>query len=80
MMTKIYYLDVGYTEDTVLYEMIPKEVYRARHLTVEQIDEELDRLRVSRLVVDAGEPHIIDRLKARYIIHKLFRRKVQNDQ
>lgn len=72
-MSKLYLLEPGFVEDSVLYEVQLIEVERMPKFTAEQIANRLKECGVKRLVIDAGYPPLIERLKQHFVIKKILR-------
>lgn len=72
-MSKLYLLEPGFVEDSVLYEVQLKEVERMPRFTSDQIADRLKERGVKRLVIDAGYPPLIERLKQYFVIKKIIR-------
>lgn len=70
----MFYIEPGFTEPTRIYEITLKEVSQIEG-TVEQINDELDRLGARQVVIDNANPHFIDRIKTRRFVSKLMRRR-----
>ena len=79
MKHKLYLLEPGFNEDSVIYELKPREIVRLPRATVNEIEQELDRLQAVKIVVDAGYPSVIERLKLRRLVKKIFRRRLPNE-
>lgn len=77
-MSKIYLLEPSFSEDTVLYEVKLKEVSRIAGATIDEIEAELNWFDVQRLIIDAGYPNIIDRLRLRRLVRRIMRRPKHN--
>lgn len=61
-MNKLYRLDPGFVEDTVIYELVPREVGRLKTATLRETEAEMKRLGVKFVLIDSGYPEIIERL------------------
>ena len=75
-MIHYWLLKPGFSEDTVIYELRLVQRARLPQATIQDIEDKLDQLHVTNLVIDAGYPNIIDRLRLKFLIKKLLRRKV----
>lgn len=64
-MTKMYFVDIGFVEDTVVYELVPKEVGRLEQATVNDIVNYLEDNNIYTIVMDSAHPSIISELKRR---------------
>ncbi len=73
-MNKLFYYEPGFVEDSVIYEIKLKEVARLPRATLEEVEAKMDELGVGRVVIEAGEPTIIERIKLRRHVKKLLRR------
>jgi hypothetical protein len=61
-MGKLYLLDVGFLEDTVVYELVPKEVARLKQATMKEVKDNLNDLDVRSVVIDSAVPDQIESL------------------
>lgn len=73
MSKKLYLLELGFLEDTVLYEVRLKEVSRYRGATLREVSDDLVRKGVVRLVIDNAHPEAINRLKGVFAVKKIIR-------
>lgn len=74
-MGEMFLLKPGFVEDSVIYKIELVEVARLSEATLDDIENKLDELGVRQLVLDAGHPQIIERLRRKWFIHKLLRKK-----
>ena len=79
-MNKLYLLEPGFHEDSVIYEVKLKEISRLPGATLNEVEEELDRLKVTKIIIDAGYPDIIGRIKLGRLVNKVCRRRLPKDQ
>ena len=70
---KLHYLDVGFSEDTVVYELVPKEVGRLSGATTQDIAEFLREKEIRTIVIDSAQPHIIYALRMRDKLGKILK-------
>lgn len=70
---KYYLLKPGFSEDSVLYEVKLKEVERMPRATADEIVDRLEKRGAKRLIIDAGYPSMIERLKLHFVINKIMR-------
>lgn len=61
-MSKLYLLDVGYVEPTVIYELVPKEIARLDMATLPEIDARMTELGAKFVVVDSAHPQVVNHL------------------
>jgi hypothetical protein len=73
-MSKLFLLEPGFVEPSVIYEVQLKEVARLERATVDDICNELDRLNVQQVVIDAGYPPLIERVGRHFMVKKIMRR------
>lgn len=59
-MSKLYLVDVGYCDDTVVYELVPKEVLRFKQKPFAEVISALSHLKAVHLLVDSAHPREID--------------------
>lgn len=69
--TKLYMVDIGFTKDTVIYELVPKEVTRLKTATTDDIKNTLENIGVKKLIVDAAMPEQAERLGRDFEVTKL---------
>lgn len=62
--SKIYLLDVGIVEDTVLYELVPKEVDRINGTLID-IQTMLDKNGARYIVMDSAYPEVVMELRCK---------------
>ena len=74
-MSKMYYVEPGFVEPTVIYEIQLVKIHELHGATVNDVNEELDKLGATKVVIDNANPHFIDRIKTRRFVHKLMRRR-----
>jgi len=79
-MNKLYLLEPGFHEDSVIYEVKLKEISRLPRATLNEVEGELDRLKITKIIIDAGYPDIIGRIKLRRLVNKVCRRRLPKDQ
>lgn len=53
-MKTIHYVDVGYLEDTVIYELVPKVVARLKEATMSDVARALDGLKADNVLLESG--------------------------
>lgn len=61
-MSKIYRVDVGFNDDTVIYELVPKEVARLKQATMGKVTDKLEVLNARYVLVDSGYPDAVEEL------------------
>ena len=69
-MKKVY-VDIGYSEPTVIYEIKLKKIAEIKNVTVEQIANKLDELETTNVVIEASSPHVIDKLRTKFLVQRL---------
>lgn len=79
-MGKLYLYEPGFAEDSVIYELKPKEVARLPKATLDEVQDKMDELGVHQVVIDAANPTVIERVKLRRQVKKLLRRKPNEHQ
>ncbi len=79
-MRKLYLYKPGFLEDSIIYELVPKEVARLKQATIEQVGDRMDELGIHQVVVDVAFPTVIDRIKLRRHVKKLLRLRPIPDQ
>ena len=62
MSDKLYMVDIGFHEDTVIYELQPVEVARLTNATMAEVESKLKAMEVRHLIVEAAMPQQADRL------------------
>lgn len=62
-MNRIYYIDVGYVEDTVIYELVPTEVSRIELATIAEIKNKLSELNIQNVLIGSQHPQVADSLE-----------------
>lgn len=72
-MIKLHFLDLGFTADTVLYELVPKEIGRLKKATIQDIAEFLNKKEIRTLVMDSAQPYTINALRIRYKVGKILK-------
>lgn len=72
-MSKLYLLEPGFVEDTILYEVQLTEVARMPKFTADQVVNRLRDIGVRKLVIDASCPSLTERLKCYFLIKKIVR-------
>lgn len=73
-MSKMFLYEPNFVEDSVIYEITLKEVARLKEPTIEEVNDKMDELKVRQLVIDAGHPSIIERIKLKRHVKQLMRR------
>lgn len=61
-MSKMYLLQPGFMDDTVIYELVPKEVSRKQSVTLKDTISDLRSLGCKHVVIDAGYPREVESL------------------
>ena len=61
-MGKLYLLEPGYAEDTVLYELVPVEMAVLPQATLREIVTALNNQDARNIVIDSAYPQVIDEL------------------
>ena len=72
-MNKLYFLDVGFVEDTIIYELVPKKVATLKNATADDIARYLRDKNIRTLVIDSAQPNIIDSMKQRRAVKKILK-------
>jgi len=71
-MSKLYLLDLGYLEDTVVYELVPKEIKRWEQKSLDEILADLKTHNMKHVVVDSAHPREIEKMWNSNPRQKLF--------
>lgn len=59
-MSKLYLVDIGYVEPTVIYELVPKKVAELKHATLSEVAHVLRAKGAVHLLVDNGYARVAD--------------------
>lgn len=70
---ELHLLKIGFAEDTVVYKLMPKEVGRLKHATIDEVANYLLNNNIHTLVIDSAQPTITDALKQRRFLGKLLK-------
>lgn len=62
-MQKLYLVDLKFTEETVLYELVPQELGRMKEGTAKELVHALQDLGARKVVLDTAIPEAADILK-----------------
>lgn len=73
-MSKLYFVEPGFSEPTRIYKVKLALIEELDGATMDDVAERLDELGVKQLIIDNAYPHLIDRIKARFVVKKLLRR------
>jgi hypothetical protein len=60
---KLHLLEVGYSEPTVIYELVPQKVAVLHGASMDEITSIIDGLKIKNVIVDEIYPKEIDMLK-----------------
>jgi hypothetical protein len=63
MSDNIYLVDIGLAEDTVVYELVPREVARLKGYNLQGVIETLKSFGARSLVVDTPDDRIADEMR-----------------
>lgn len=59
-MSKLYLVDVGFSDPTIIYELVPKEIARLHRSTLAETEAFMRSRSIKNVVVDSGHPEVID--------------------
>lgn len=76
-MSKIYLLEPGFVEPSVIYEVQLKEVARLEKATVDEVCNKLDSLGAKRIIIDEGYPNIFERIRIHFFAKQVVRRPLK---